>query len=192
MYATESVWTKLGKVWIRITDHFDTSRMELALVGLAASAASTVALNGWIKSRNPRLVDAPALNDLVHNIFPAIPIWVPDVLLVLSFVLFCTENVAGKEDRLVALGLAFLGRAITIHLTLLPTPVPRDAYCYGHDLWVSGHTLFFCAFASATPVIALMGSFSLVVARQHYTIDVIGAALLYNAALHGTLAQQAN
>lgn len=157
--------------------------MEVLVIGLAASAASTFVLNSRVRQTKPEMANAPALADVVHSAVPAIPLWIPELLLVASALLFWTAPADGKSDRLFALGIAFFARAITIHLTLLPTPVPRDAYCHGYDLWVSGHTLAFCAFATAAPALAVVGSLSLIASRQHYSIDVVGAVLLYNAAL---------
>jgi hypothetical protein len=50
-----------------------------------------------------------------------------------------------------------------------------------HDLMFRGHSLFFICLSNITqtPIIKLIGPLLLVVARQHYTIDVIGSGLIY-------------
>lgn len=157
--------------------------MEPFAVGLAASAASTVLLNERVTRHLAEIGDAPALSDIVHRNIPPVPVWVPDALLLCTAAIFAVDSPDDRHYRLAALGLALGARAVTIHLTLLPSPVPTDAYCHGWDLWVSGHTLAFCAFFPSTPSLSVLGSFSLIVSRQHYTIDVVGAAMLYKLSL---------
>lgn len=139
-------------------------------------------------SRAPALLGSQTqpLPDLLHTALPQCPVWVPDVSLALlaAYVLLNADaRTRVLEDKpLGTLLVAFAVRALTIHLTVLPTPVPRGAYCYGHDLWVSGHTLVFAALAPASATAAALGACTLIMARQHYSIDVLGAALLYHAA----------
>ena len=139
-------------------------------------------------SRAPALLGShnQPLPDLLHVALPRCPIWVPDAILALLALYALLDTDAQTRilhaKPLQALTLAFAGRALTIHLTVLPTPVPRGAYCYGYDLWVSGHTLVFAALASASPTVATIGACTLVMSRQHYSIDVFGAALLYHSA----------
>ena len=42
--------------------------------------------------------------------------------------------------------------------------------------------MVFAALAPACPAAAVAGACTLIAARQHYSIDVLGAALLYHAA----------
>lgn len=153
--------------------------METLAVGMAMSALSTVLLNQSVLSALKETGDQPSLSDIVHRNIPPIPVWVPDILLVGTTLLFLKAGLEDTPVRFTALGVAFAARAVTIHLTRLPSPVPVNAYCHGWDLWVSGHTLFFCAFSPATPGLSLLGIITLVVSRQHYTIDVVGACMLY-------------
>lgn len=157
--------------------------MEVFLLGAAVSGLSTAALN-TIVAREGRTRDVVPLVDLVHQLTPAAPVWVPDVILLAVLPLFCYAKLDSTDTRLRALGLAFTARSVLIHLTRLPSPVPVGAYCYGWDMFVSGHTLIFCACAAATPGLSALGCLSLIVSRQHYTIDVVGAAMVYNIALN--------
>lgn len=153
--------------------------MEALAVGMAMSAVSTVWLNKRVSSRLKDKGDAPSLRDIVHCNTPPIPVWVPDILLAGVALLFQKADLDDAPIRFRALGLAFAARAVTIHMTLLPSPVPVGSYCHGWDLWVSGHTLAFCAFSAATPGLSTLGALTLIVSRQHYTIDVVGACMLY-------------
>ena len=154
--------------------------------GLCASGLSMLLAN----RRAPVLFKSTAaastpLPDLVHGAVPSIPVWIPDVLLVAAGATCLLGGFPDSGTRVVALGVAFCCRSVLIHATVLPTPVPVAAYCHGWDLFVSGHTLAFCALSSGSPVLCAAGAASLVAARQHYTIDVVGALLLWHWCISG-------
>jgi hypothetical protein len=126
----------------------------LCCVGVAAYVSMRAA-----NARAPTLLgpDCNPLPDILHRTVPPCPVWLPDACLAL-LALYAGFD-AGARARVVG-----------------------GAYCYGHNLWVSGHTLVFAALAPACPAAAVAGACTLIAARQHYSIDVLGAVLLYHAA----------
>ena len=125
------------------------------------------------------------LPDIVHQHTPVAPLWAPEVMLIVSTVMAVSEVTWSEMHREARrLGLSFAMRAVTTQVTVIPTPVPTGSYCFGWDLFVSGHTLLF---ASASAVLQQMwplviGGAMLVVSRQHYTIDVVGGIMVYQCA----------
>lgn len=136
-----------------------------------------------------------ALPDIIHLFFPKIPTKFPDYfLLCCMFLLFKNyyylENV---EKNILCLGLCTIIRSITVFFTIMPTCMPKpdlnDKSLYNkwflstHDLMFSGHSLFFIAIGNILNlhIINIIGPFSLVLARQHYTIDVCVSGLVYYA-----------
>ena len=95
-------------------------------------------------------------------------------------------------------------RSITTQLTIIPTCMTKptkaptnvytEAFVSTHDLIYSGHTLVFLFFGKLIEVeytknillftigkvIQYIFPVTLIVARQHYTIDVVVAIIMYN------------
>jgi len=129
------------------------------------------------------------LPDLGHVVLPRIPIWAPDAYLNVTLaVLWLNRNhLPGLTAALPAATLSLAIRAATIHLTLLPSPLPptTPAWVGTHDLMFSGHTICFCAAGHALGVswLAAVGALVIIAARTHYTIDVMMAMLVFQGVL---------
>ena len=143
-----------------------------------------------------RLMNEPygALPDLIHLTTPVIDMYTPDYFLGGStlYALTYYNDLENVEKNLSVLVSCLYIRSITMFLTMMPTCMPyrepTQQSFYGslfhtsHDLMFSGHSLcfFFLGNITNTPVINYVGPFLLIVARQHYTIDVLVSALVYN------------
>ena len=134
---------------------------------------------------------ATPLPDILHMTLPVIPFSSPDMFLFLSFAVFVVSGAYDNAAHMWALQTSVLLRAVAMHLTLVPTCVPNAsshpsgfyAKCFHstHDLMFSGHTLCFLYIGGCmgAPFVSVCGPLMLIAARQHYTIDVCVAALVY-------------
>ena len=139
------------------------------------------------------------LPDLLHNILPIIPFHIPDYFLIYSIivVLYNYNVLINVKINLIILIYCFFIRAIFINLTILPSCTPininkdniYNKYIIGtHDLMFSGHTLLFITFGEILKnccliqsyYIQYIGPLLLILARQHYTIDILVSGLIYN------------
>lgn len=143
-----------------------------------------------------RLMNDPygPLPDLIHMKTPAINTFIPDYFLAASTLYAFTwyDNLENVEKNLTVFVICIYLRSVSMFLTMMPTCMPEreptQGSYYGslfhitHDLMFSGHSLCFLFIGNITntPVIYFVGPFLLVVARQHYTIDVLVSALVYN------------
>lgn len=143
-----------------------------------------------------RLMNDPygPLPDLIHLNTHAINTFIPDYFLALSTLYAFTwyDYLENVEKNLTVLVICIYLRSVSMVLTMMPTCMlerePTQGSLYGslfhtaHDIMFSGQSLcfFFIGNITNTPVIYFVGSFLLVVARQHYTIDVLVSALVYN------------
>jgi len=133
------------------------------------------------------------LPDIIHNNFPKIPLFIPDYFLFICFsiALFNYNSLVNIEKNLLCLGLCTIIRSFSVFLTIMPTCMPEPnhtvEYIYTklflstHDLMFSGHTLFFISIGNMlnSHFIKVFGPFLLIIARQHYTIDVCVSVLVY-------------
>jgi len=134
-----------------------------------------------------------ALPDLAHDYLPRLPVHVPDYLLL--FALFSAIGFHDIDRQSVRSLLYCLSlRPMFVCLTTLPTCMPRPdfktkslfskLFLSTHDLMFSGHTIVFLF--SGSLIGGNLGSFisyllpaTLVAARQHYSIDVLVAMVLW-------------
>lgn len=170
--------------------------MLLLIGGLVIGTIINLVSAMWTQIAVIRLMSGPydALPDLIHLTTPAIDTFIPDYFLGAStlYAITCYDNLENVEKNLTVLVICIYLRSITMFLTMMPTCMPeRDptqGSFYGslfhttHDLMFSGHSLcfFYIGSITNTPVIYFVGPFLLIVARQHYTIDVLVSALVYN------------
>ena len=149
-----------------------------------------------------KLYPSPPLPDVIHQLCP--PIWnrIPDLLAIFSTILTThTCSVMGFDEfkwrqLTEQLFYCYLLRCITIFVTVIPTPI-REHSCWGkHDLMFSGHTLFFQYLGIIAQEVAYHSlpswqvflikwcfPFTLIVSRQHYTVDVVvsfGISMTFN------------
>ena len=134
------------------------------------------------------------LPDIIHIYTPKISTIAPDLFLSTSFLysVFNYNTWVDLDQNLWTLAICIILRSFSIFLTIMPTcmPEPRKIiqktmyeklFLSSHDLMFSGHSLFFICISNITqtPMIKYTGPLLLVIARQHYTIDVLGAGLVY-------------
>ena len=140
--------------------------------------------------RSKLLHDIP-LPDLLHDTFPKIHKHVPDYLLLFcaSLMIYYRPNLKEALRLLCSLSL----RPIFICLTTFPTCFQEaeneentsfysKLFLSKHDLMFSGHTCCFLFFGHTINSICIKYLFplTLIASRQHYTIDVIVAMLVYS------------
>jgi|APSaa5957512535_1039671.scaffolds.fasta_scaffold40404_4 hypothetical protein len=161
------------------------------IIGFFSNAVSAFRVKKRAESRliNPYI----PLPDLVHDYFPNIPLLIPDY-----FLLFCTSlaiiyynSLLEIEKNLLCIGLCAIIRSFSVFLTILPTCVPKPneeskslyatLFLSTHDLMFSGHSLLFIGIGKMLNsfFIQVVGPLFLVLARQHYTIDVCVSGLVY-------------
>ena len=133
------------------------------------------------------------LPDIVHDYFLKIPVLVPDYFLFFCICLsiFYYRNLVDIEKNLLCVGLCTIIRSFSVFFTIMPTCMikPKQSsnniyttfFLSTHDLMFSGHSLFFIAIGNMLNniIIKICGPFLLIIARQHYTIDVCVSGLVY-------------
>jgi hypothetical protein len=170
-------------MWILITNLFLGTFANL----VSAAFTQLVAI---------RILEEPyeALPDIIHIFTPKINSFIPDYFLGSSalYALTSYNDLENVEKNLSVFAICLYIRSVTMFLTIMPTcmpyiqPVKQSYYSSlfhtSHDLMFSGHSLCFFLIGNITntPIINYVGPFLLVVARQHYTIDVLVSALVYN------------
>ena len=129
-------------------------------------------------------VSGPALYDVLHDRCPPLPVYLPDILLALtSLYVIWLDEFSGLQVEKVVACLAI--RAFTCSATRLPTPVPKEPWRSQHDLMFSGHTVCFMALADVIngtfgAVVRWVFPVTLILARQHYTSDVLVAMAIFH------------
>ena len=131
------------------------------------------------------------LPDIIHMLLPKIHTIIPDYLLLslIPIILYKCEYLVNFNKNIICIGICTIIRSFSIFFTIFPTlPKPDNnnniyqKYLVStHDLMFSGHSLFFIGIGNMldSTLIKILGPFSLVLARQHYTIDVLVSGLVY-------------
>ncbi len=132
------------------------------------------------------------LPDLIHDWFPKIPTLIPDLFLLICILqtLVSYPHLLQLERNVWTVGMCSILRSFSVCFTTMPTCMPKPSatptayaklFLNTHDLMFSGHSLFFIGIGKMLNSVAipLIGPFLLVVARQHYTIDVCVSGLVY-------------
>ena len=140
-----------------------------------------------------------SLPDIIHDNFPKINALIPDI-----FLLICIFALALKwplllnaEHNTLCLGICTILRSYIVQITIIPTCISKlkpttniyiNRLISIFDLMFSGHTLFFIAIGNMLNnwLIPILGPFLLIIARQHYTIDVFMSGLVYNYVYYKT------
>lgn len=148
----------------------------------------------YVRMRAEERLENPytPLPDLLHDWVPKIPILIPDY-----FLLWCTalalynySSLTEMEKNILTMGLCSIIRSFSVCFTTMPTCMPRPVtnqsvysklFLNTHDLMFSGHSIFFIGIGNMLNswTVAILGPFLLVVARQHYTVDVCVSGLVY-------------
>jgi hypothetical protein len=132
------------------------------------------------------------LPDMLHDCFPKIPLLVPDLFLFICMMLavYNRAYLVEMERHVFNIGICSIIRSFSVCLTTMPTCMAKPKgepnvytkfFLNTHDLMFSGHSLFFIGIGKMlnSVSIPIIGPFLLVVARQHYTIDVCVSGLVY-------------
>ena len=144
--------------------------------------------------------------DIIHYHIPQINLHIPDYLLCISFLCASIKYWILPCDNfylylnLDSLLYSYLLRSITTQLTIMPTCMLKPASNFynhswlwsTHDLMFSGHAIAFSFFGKILEekeilILSISGKLiqfvfpiSLVLARQHYTNDIIVSMIVYN------------
>jgi len=141
-----------------------------------------------ICNKRAKLIKHTSLPDVLHQLIKPIPHYVPDILLVLSLLglIFQKLNWGSITDTIDYSAKCLMIRSLTTIVTTIPSCVPDDTLTGKYDLMFSGHTILFQAIANLYElqfmsfIIKWIFPFTLVLARQHYTNDVVVAMAVYN------------
>ena len=136
--------------------------------------------------------------DIIHEYIPRINFHIPDYLIVITiigtiikYIIFSSDHVYLNSQ---CLTYSLLLRSVTVSLTVIPTCAPRptnsqnyysEIFNSTHDLIFSGHTIVFIFLGNILgDLLGILVQFllpiTLILARQHYTIDVIISMIVYN------------
>jgi hypothetical protein len=164
--------------------------IPLFLLGICLNKMSSI----QVRKKAELLLKNPyvPLPDLLHSYFPKIPVLVPDYFLFICScaAIFHYHSLFHIEKNLLCAGLCTIIRSFSVLLTVMPTCMPKPnktksiyakIFLSTHDLMFSGHSIFFIAIGNMlnSLFIKFFGPFLLVIARQHYTIDVCVSGLVY-------------
>jgi hypothetical protein len=159
-------------------------------IGIFLNSISSV----YVRHRAETLLKNPylPLPDLIHIYFPKINTFIPDYLLILfiSMSAYYYNSLIEIDKNILCIGICTIIRSISINLTIMPSCMSKPTnklniytkyFVSTHDLMFSGHTLFFIGIGNMLDnyLIKIIGPFTLVVSRQHYTIDVCVSGLVY-------------
>ena len=135
-----------------------------------------------------KLIKHTPLPDILHQITSPISHYIPDILLIFSLAGLIVQklNWSNIIDAIDHSSKCLMVRSLTTVVTTIPSCVPDNVLTGKYDLMFSGHTILFQAIASLYDLQAMsfiikwIFPFTLVLARQHYTNDVIVAMAVYN------------
>ena len=149
-----------------------------------------------------------SLPDIIQNNIIETNNHLPDYLLLVTIFIFFIKifyynlNLYNLYLNLYSLNFSLLLRSITISITILPSSMPIQffnnnniyevLFNNSHDLMFSGHTIFFTFLAKlilnnhnnrmlyySGNIIQYIFPLSLITSRQHYSIDVLIAMIIY-------------
>lgn len=146
---------------------------------MVVNRMTAFATNVW--ADHIQLERRPPLPDVGHAALPKAHHLLPEIWLAVSIVMCAASGPDCMERFLQVSGVGMLLRAVVLSTTLLPTPVEETMAIYSRfDLMFSGHTVMLLS-AANTPfqyAWAMSGMVLIVAARQHYTCDVLVAAII--------------
>lgn len=141
-----------------------------------------------------------ALPDILQEKLPCLPKYTPDYLLVLLSFIIYNFKIDIKIQEVNALFRCLSLRPIFVCVTTFPTCMKKiksptqiinKIFHSTHDLMFSGHTCVFIFFGrliggTSGDIVKYILPITLVQAKQHYTIDVVVAMLVYNTVIHNS------
>jgi len=150
----------------------------------------------YANKRGEKLLDQPykKLPDIIQDYLPSISMNKPDYLLVATILYSITYIDNDLYIYYNTLLLSLTVRPIFVCITTLPTCMPKpksNSSLYNnfinstHDLMFSGHTCIFSFCGKLVGgnigfIFQYLFPISLIMSRQHYTIDVLVAITVYN------------
>jgi len=135
------------------------------------------------------------LPDIIHDNIPVINFYMPDkfILLLIILVIINIYSLNDLYKNFICMLICLIIRAFVIRFTILPSCIPLNIinkkqsfydkmFLSSHDLMFSGHTIYYFFFGNILNlnIIKVIGSFLSIASRQHYTIDVFVAGIIYN------------
>ena len=148
----------------------------------------------YVRKRAELLLKNPytPLPDIIQNTFPKIYMFTPDYFLLtcILYSIIYYKNLIEIEKNILCIGICTIIRSFSVFITLMPTCMPKPQktnniykkiFLSTHDLMFSGHTLFFIGIGNMLDnfYIKYTGPLLLIIARQHYTIDILVSFLVY-------------
>tara|TARA_Y100000591_G_C21823585_1_gene695155 strand:+ start:471 stop:1025 length:555 start_codon:yes stop_codon:yes gene_type:complete len=139
------------------------------------------------------LIEDKPLPDLLHDLFPIINRFTPDYLILLCFFIYFLLRIEFNSSEVIKLYCSLSLRPFFVCMTTFPTSqhikeekksLYAKLFLSSHDLMFSGHTCIFFFFGNVINgilgnTIKYLFPFTLIAGRQHYTIDVVVAMLVY-------------
>ena len=133
--------------------------------------------------------------DVGHTVLPRAPAFVNDLQSAIIFIILLYNLPGWSSSKytsyLTFMCVMFFFRLLTIHVTVLPSPVDSDECkpsLFGkcNDYIFSGHTTFniltsYFIGAPVWPVVPIITSVGTISSRTHYSVDVLLAWLLFLA-----------
>jgi hypothetical protein len=107
--------------------------------------------------------------------------FIPDIFLIINLLYIYYTNFLLINHCLVVHTCAMTMRSLTVLLTTYPaSKEKKNKYHTNYDLMFSGHvaTLFSLAVDPISYILAILGSFSVLAAHQHYSADVAVSILI--------------
>ena len=136
-----------------------------------------------------------SLPDIIHDNVAPIYFYIPDrfMLLLIGLTIINIYSLTEVSTNLICLIICLIIRSFVIGFTILPSCIPHDIidkpksfydkmFLSSHDLMFSGHTICYFFFGNILNlnIVKIIGPFLSVAARQHYTIDVLVASIVYS------------
>ena len=170
-------------------------RKEILLI--ITSFFSNIESSKYVKKRAESQMKYPyeSLPDIIHDNFPPIYFYTPDrFLMILSAIsIIYVNSLLEIYKNLLCLGICLFIRSFFIRITIFPSCIPRNrinkklplydqCFLSSHDFMFSGHTIFYFFFGNILNynIIKIIGPILSVTSRQHYTIDVIIAGIIFS------------
>ena len=169
---------------------------------IITSFFSNIESSKYVKKRAESQMKYPyeSLPDIIHNNLQPLPFYYPDrfmyflILWTLLNIPYLIQIITliYLNKHLLTVGLSLCFRSIVMHLTIMPSCIPKNridtclclydrCFLSTHDLMFSGHTILYIFFSHIlnNNLIQIIGPFLSIASRQHYTIDVFVSFIIY-------------
>ena len=154
----------------------------------------------YVKKKAEEIITYPyePLPDLIHQVFPKLPIYTPDCSILLIGIYTIIQHITYELNNLTlniyCLMFSLLLRPIFMCVTLFPSCITKPGkkqslynsyFISTHDFMFSGHTCVFiflgkCIGDTFGNIVQFYLPFLISISRNHYTIDILVAMVVYN------------